>query len=305
MEITLKNKPYTSIFIPNNMNAKSARLHSELSCTSQSLFEVAYRCISVTEPSEKVKLSQITQQLWETEQLTLNVTSPAQTILTPGLPPTLQLVSPRQVQRRTLATPTGQAALLHALAHIEFNAINLAWDAVYRFRDLPKAFYADWIKVAGEEVLHFNLLHEQLHKLGHNYGDFPAHNGLWEMAVKTEYDVLARMALVPRVLEARGLDATPPIIAKVQAHGFQNLVEILQLILRDEIGHVAIGSRWFTAICAERGLNPETTFYDLIKQHFTGGLKTPLNIEARLAAGFNQKELEGIAQLLGERRKSA
>ncbi|EDN66011.1 conserved hypothetical protein [Beggiatoa sp. PS] len=219
----------------------------------------------------------------------------------PGLPPTLHLVLPRQVPRRTLNTKAGQAALLHALAHIEFNAINLAWDAIYRFRDLPRAYYDDWIQVADEEALHFNLLHEQLQQLGYNYGDLEAHNGLWEMAVKTAEDVLARMALVPRILEARGLDATPPIINKAQAHGLHRLVEILQRILRDEIGHVAIGSRWFAYLCAERGLNPETTFYNEVKQYFTGSLKTSFNTEARLAAGFSQQELDYLEKLMVNR----
>ena len=258
------------------------------------LFDAAYRCIMATDTASKVELSRTTAEAWQTGQLNLNSTDPIQSILMPGLPPSLRLVSPRDVPRRTLATRTGQAALLHAVAHIEFNAINLAWDAVYRFRDLPQAFYDDWIQVADEEALHFELLHEQLQSLDYNYGDFPAHNGLWEMAVKTADDVLVRMALVPRVLEERGLDATPPIIAKVQAQGLKKLEEILQRILRDEIGHVAIGTRWFTHCCVERGLVPETSFLELVAQHFTGRLKTPFNVEARLAAGFSEQELHNL-----------
>ncbi|OAD20683.1 protein containing DUF455, partial [Candidatus Thiomargarita nelsonii] len=137
--------------------------------------------------------------------------------------------------------------------------------------------------------------HEQLQQLAYVYGDLNAHNGLWEMAVKTAHDVLIRMALVPRVLEARGLDATPPIIAKLQAQNLQTLVEILQIILHDEIGHVAIGSRWFVHCCAERNLMPETTFQRLVAQYFTGDIKPPFNIEARLAAGFSQAELEQLS----------
>lgn len=262
------------------------------------LFDAAYRCIMATEPTEKVHLSQITVQAWQNGQLNLNPAAfPAQPILMPGLPPSLRLVSPRELPRRKLTTPDGQAALLHALAHIEFNAINLAWDAIYRFRDLPTAFYDDWVKVAHEEAQHFELLNEQLQGLGYNYGELTAHNGLWEMAIKTAQNVLERMALVPRVLEARGLDATPSIIAKVQEQGISRLVEILQVILRDEIGHVAIGSRWFTHCCLESGLNPETTFQSLITQHFKGNLKTPFNTQARLAAGFSEAELEGLEQL--------
>jgi len=149
--------------------------------------------------------------------------------------------------------------------------------------------------VADEEASHFLLLHEQLEKLACSYGDLPAHNGLWEMAVKTADDVLVRMALVPRVLEARGLDATPPIIAKLQAQGLQHLVDILDIILRDEIGHVATGSRWFAHACAERGLEPETTYQRLVAQYFTGQIKAPFNRQARLAAGFSEAELETLA----------
>ncbi|KHD06801.2 hypothetical protein PN36_26280 [Candidatus Thiomargarita nelsonii] len=261
---------------------------------TNNLFEAAYRCIMATD--SKVQLSRTTAQAWQNNQLNLSPSKPPAPILSPGLPPSLSLVSAREVPKRTtLSTPMGQAALLHALAHIEFNAINLAWDAIYRFRDLPKAFYDDWVKVADEETTHFLLLHEQLQQLDYVYGDLSAHNGLWEMAVKTAHDVLIRMALVPRVLEARGLDATPPIIAKLQAQKLQTLVEILQLILHDEIGHVAIGSRWFFYCCAERNLVPETTFQRLVAQYFTGDIKPPFNVEARLAAGFSQAELEQFA----------
>ncbi|MDM8560958.1 ferritin-like domain-containing protein [Candidatus Parabeggiatoa sp. HSG14] len=261
------------------------------------LFDAAYRCIMETDLTEKVQLTQTTVQAWQAGELSLNTTNPAEPILMPGLPPNLCLVPPREVPRRSIATPTGQAALLHALTHIEFNAINLAWDAVYRFRDLPKAFYDDWVKVADEEAMHFVLLHEQLQQLGYKYGDLTAHNGLWEMAVKTQDDVLMRMALIPRLLEARGLDAVPPIIAKAKAQGLSLMIENLQIILRDEIGHVKIGSHWFFHCCAERGLNPETTFQNLVTQHFTSQIKGPFNIEARLAAGFSEQELQNLEKL--------
>jgi uncharacterized ferritin-like protein (DUF455 family) len=265
----------------------------------KNLFDASYGCIMVNEPTEKVALTRITAQAWKDGQLNLNTNDcPIKTILTPGQPTNLRLVSPKEVPRRTtLSTKKGQIALLHALAHIEFNAINLAWDAVYRFRDLPKAFYDDWVTVADEEANHFSLLHEQLEKLTFSYGDLPAHNGLWEMAVKTADDVLVRMALVPRVLEARGLDATPPIIAKLQAQGLQNLVNLLEIILRDEIGHVATGSRWFAYACAAKNLEPETTYQRLVAQYFTGQIKPPFNKKARLAAGFSETELENLTNL--------
>jgi uncharacterized ferritin-like protein (DUF455 family) len=264
------------------------------------LFDAAYHCLMACDPADKVQLTQLTAQAWRSSELSLATTEasyPVQPILTPGQPSQLRLVSPKDVPRRTLTSPAGQAALLHALTHIEFNAINLAWDAVYRFRDLPKDFYADWINVADEEATHFLLLQNQLQKLGYRYGDYPAHNGLWEMAIDTAHDVLVRMALVPRLLEARGLDATPTILNKLQSHGLTHLVEVLDIILRDEIGHVACGSRWFAYLCAERQLEPEATFFSLIKQYFRGRLHSSLNREARLKAGFREEELEKLEKL--------
>ena len=166
----------------------------------------------------------------------------------------------REVPRRSPFTPEGRAALLHAIAHIEFNAINLALDAAWRFAGMPRAYYLDWLRVAREEALHFRLLREHLRSLGHDYGDFDAHDGLWAMAEKTRDDVLARMALVPRTLEARGLDATPPMQAKLRRAGDARAVEILDIILRDEIGHVAIGNRWYRWLCARDGLDPRAHY---------------------------------------------
>ena len=258
---------------------------------TKNLFDAAYQCIIATDPSEKLELTQSTVKAWQLGQLNLNSNSSIKTILMPGLPKKLDLVAPTKVPRRKFSTIEGQAALLHAISHIEFNAINLAWDAVYRFRDLPREFYDDWIKVADEEAYHFSLLNEQLEKLKYSYGDFASHNGLWEMAVKTEHDVLIRMALVPRVLEARGLDATPPIIAKLKSQGLSHLVKVLEIILADEIGHVAIGSYWFKYFCQQAGLESETTFKKLMSEYFTGSVRMP-NVEARLAAGFSEAEIE-------------
>lgn len=261
------------------------------------LFNLAYTGIIATHPLEKVRLTQTIAQAWQSGQLNLEPAIPIKSILVPGHPPNLRLVPPREVPRRNFLTTEGQAALLHALTHIEFNAINLAWDAVYRFRDLPTDFYDDWVKVAQEEAYHFELLQQQLQQLGYQYGDFTAHNGLWEMAIKTAHTLLERMALVPRFLEARGLDATPTLITKLQSLKLTHLVEILQIILRDEIGHVAIGSRWFNFCCQARGLDPEFTFRQLIIRYLKGRVKLPFNIEARLAAGFTQPELNQLAKL--------
>ena len=212
----------------------------------------------------------------------------------PGRPALPQLVSPKEVPQRSLGNVEGRAALIHALAHIEFNAINLALDVVWRFPGLPEAFYREWANVAREEAYHFTLLREHLRKHGHEYGDFPAHNGLWEMAEKTKGDLLARLALVPRTLEARGLDASPAIRAKLAAVGDHDGAAILDIILRDEIGHVAVGNRWYRHVCKERGLDPIATYAALAEQYRAPKLRGPFNREARLAAGFEAVEIDAL-----------
>lgn len=184
--------------------------------------------------------------------------------------------------------------MIHALTHIEFNAINLALDAVWRFAGMPQAYYADWLQVAGEEALHFSLLAAHLQTLGYQYGDFSAHNSMWEMADKTSGDILARMALVPRTLEARGLDATPMTRAKLAQAGDQPAAEILDIILRDEIGHVAIGNHWYKVLCDERSLDPVATYAILTVQYKAPVLRGPFNFPARRAAGFSEIELTAL-----------
>lgn len=212
----------------------------------------------------------------------------------PGRPARPLMVAPKDVPQRSLGNVEGRAALLHALAHIEFNAINLALDAAWRFAGMPEAFYRDWLKVAVEEAYHFSLLRDRLAALGYVYGDFPAHNGLWEMAEKTKGDLLARLALVPRTLEARGLDASPPIRAKLAGAGDMESAAILDIILRDEIGHVAIGNHWYRYVCAQRGVDPVRAYTELAGQHRAPRLRGPFNIEARRAAGFEQAELDAL-----------
>ncbi|MGJ7917067.1 ferritin-like domain-containing protein [Massilia sp. LXY-6] len=209
----------------------------------------------------------------------------------PGRPDKPELVPPRLVGRRSMATPEGRAMLVHALAHIEFNAINLALDAVWRFPGMPPAYYADWLRVAKEEAYHFSLLDAHLGTLGHAYGDFPGHDSLWEMVEKTRADILARMALVPRTLEARGLDAIPPLRAKLAQAGDPAAAAILDIILRDEVGHVEIGNRWYLGLCQERGLEPVVTYEALALHHKAPVLKGPFNLEARRRAGFTEAEL--------------
>jgi uncharacterized ferritin-like protein (DUF455 family) len=212
----------------------------------------------------------------------------------PGRPQRPRLVPPAQVPQRPMHSAAGRAALLHAVAHIEFNAINLALDAVWRFARLPATFYIDWARVAAEEALHFTLVAEHLHSLGHAYGDFDAHDGLWTMAERTRDDPLARMALVPRTLEARGLDVTPGMRARFVAAGDGRAAGILDVILRDEIGHVAIGNRWYRWLCERAQADPLTRHAQLALERRAPRPKGPFNRAARAAAGFTDAELDRL-----------
>lgn len=216
----------------------------------------------------------------------------------PGIPgrPTRPMLLPHiGIRQRPLKSPEGRAALMHALAHIELNAVDLAADILWRFAGMPDEFYRDWTRVAREEAYHFGLLSTRLVELGFAYGDFPAHNALWEMARKTSHDLLARLALVPRTLEARGLDASPPIRNKLVSVGDQRGAGILDIILRDEIVHVHIGNRWYAVLCAQRGLDPLATYDELAMQHGAPRPRGPFNLDARRAAGFTEEELLRLA----------
>jgi uncharacterized ferritin-like protein (DUF455 family) len=263
------------------------------------LYDLAYACIMEADATAKPARTRNAVTEWSNDYLSLDGPADARPVPLPGLPSNLRLVPPRQLARRKLGSRQGHAALIHAIVHIEFNAINLAWDAVYRFRGLPRQYYEDWVQVAREEASHYEMLRRHLNRLGFDYGDFPAHNGLWEMAAKTQHDPVARMAMVPRVLEARGLDVTPGIMKRLASLGDRMGVEILELVLRDEIGHVAIGSRWFQYLCRMRDLDPRATYRELVSQYLKGGIKGPLNHSARLQAGFSEaelRELEGEAE---------
>lgn len=207
------------------------------------------------------------------------------------------LVHPRELPRRGFGSAAGRAAFLHAVAHIEFNAIDLAWDAVWRFRGMPRDYYADWVQVGDDEARHFGMLRARLADFGHDYGDFDAHDGLWSMAVKTAHDGLARMALVPRVLEARGLDVTPGMIEKLRGLGDAASAAILEVILEEEVAHVAAGSRWFHWLCGQRGSEPRSTFVGLLHEHAGGLLHGPFNLDARTRAGFDVDELASLCAL--------
>jgi len=209
----------------------------------------------------------------------------------PGRPALPRRVPPKEVPTRSPFTTEGRAALLHAVTHIEFNAINLALDAVWRFADMPHQFYVDWLRVASEEALHFTLLREHLLTLGFDYGSFDAHDGLWTMTQRTAHDVTARMALVPRTLEARGLDAAPPMQAKLRQAGDLRAVDILDVILRDEVGHVAIGNHWYRWLCARDGHDPVALYAELTVRYQAPRLRPPFNTDARRAAGFTDAEI--------------
>lgn len=264
------------------------------------LYLRAHAALREPDPGRKCRLAAVLRADWSCGRLSARSDVAVPGLEEPGRPERPQLVSPRTVERRRVASIGGRAALLHALAHIELNAVNLALDAVYRFRALPGAYYDDWLQVAAEEARHFSLLRAHLRTLGFDYGSFSAHDGLWEMARKTAHDPLVRMALVPRVLEARGLDATPALMAKLGAVGDARAVEILELIRREEIGHVRVGNRWYAYFCRRRGLEPLATFRRLLAQYDAPKLRPPFDLAARRRAGFTAPELAWLEALAAE-----
>lgn len=261
------------------------------------LFDAAEEILMLGDVDSKVFQTHLVARQWHDGLISLGGACKVEAKPVPGRPEKPLLVEPAKVPRRSMNSEQGRAALVHAIAHIEFNAINLAWDAVYRFREMPRDYYTDWIRVADEEAYHFSLLRERLQEMGYEYGDFEAHNGLWEMACKTDHDVMIRMALVPRVLEARGLDVTPAMMEKLKKAGDKRTLALLEIILRDEIGHVAIGSRWFRYLCDKRDLDAEKTFISLLQEHMKGHIKGPFYEQARLEAGFSENELAHMLEV--------
>ena len=262
------------------------------------LHAAAKACLDATDPSEKLRLTHATWQAFLAGELCPDPSSPpADPIGPPGRPTRPRLVNARQVPQRGLGSAEGRAALVHAVAHIEFNAINLAWDAVYRYRGKPDAYYRDWASCAHDEARHFAMLSTRLAELGHAYGDFDAHDGLWAMAEKTAHHDTARMALVPRVLEARGLDVTPGMIERLRHLGDTGTVAILEVILREEVAHVAAGTRWYRHCCERDGVEPVETFFALLHQYMGVSLRGPFNLPARREAGFVEDELDRLLEL--------
>ena len=265
-------------------------------------FDTALACFAADEPADKIARTHAFAIAHAQGRVAPDGDAPPPgPIHAPGRPAKPVLVAPRDTPQRGLGSIEGRAGFLHAIAHIEFNAINLALDAAYRFRGMPAQFYSDWLSVADDEARHHALLSARLQALGYSYGDFDAHNGLWEMAEKTADSCLARMALVPRVLEARGLDVTPGMITRLRGLGDNESADILELILSEEVRHVAVGSHWFAWCCEREGLEPESTFIDLIRDLAKGAIRGPFNLPARAAAGFADSEM-ALLSALSEKR---
>lgn len=268
------------------------------------IFSTVYECLMTQELDAKVKKLQELQEYWSEDAFEFSPTAEIHRVPDAGRPELPILVSPKDLPKRRLGSKEGQIALMHSIAHIEFNAVNLALDAIYRFQNMPRAYYQDWLGVAGEESYHFQMVREHLYHLGAEYGDLTAHNGLWLTTYETDHDPLVRMALVPRTLEARGLDVTPPMLQKLRAIGDKRGVEILKILLRDEIGHVEVGTRWFRYLCAERGLNPFNTFKEILENYYHGDLRGPFNMEARIAAGFCEDEIAWLTAIESQSAKA-
>ncbi len=262
---------------------------------ADTLVQAALAVLGSAEPEDKVRLSRNAAAAWRAGQLTLG--DPLPVPRRPARPERPVLRRPGDMPKRRAAGGAGRIALLHALAHIELNAVDLAWDLIARFvaDRMPRDFADDWVRVADEEALHFSLLSRRLADLGAAYGDLPAHDGLWQAAEDTSHDLLARLAVVPLVLEARGLDVTPAMIAKLRKAGDRESAETLETIYQDEIGHVATGQRWFAFACARRGLEPAAAWGDMVRTHFKGALKPPFNTEGRDAAGLPEAYYRPLA----------
>ena len=253
-----------------------------------SLQEGATAALTEPDPDQKIILTRLTARAWYSGSLGVGGRPGKPLPDRPGRPDRPHLVPPNSVKKRSVRSPKGRFALLHAIAHIELNAMDLAWDIVARFvdRKMPRSFFDGWVRVALEESKHFSLLQERLAALGGTYGDLDAHDGLWEAAQSTGHDLTARLAIVPLILEARGLDITPPLIEKMQEVGDEQSAALFHIIYRDEQGHVAVGAKWFRFLCNREGREPAGTFQQMVRAHFRGHLKPPFNHAARSRAGL-------------------
>lgn len=262
------------------------------------LFKQVKKCIQINSIAEKTQTVLDTVADWQRGHFSIEEDFP-EDLLQPGKAKSITYVNPQKVARRSVFTPEGKAAMMHAIAHIEYSAIDLALDAVFRFQHCPRSYYQDWMQIAKEETHHFIMINQYLAAMDYTYGDFPVHGRLWEVAMETRHDVLYRMALVPRVFEARGLDATPAIIKKFTKIEDQAAIDILEFIEKEEVGHVKVGTYWFNFFCQQRGLDPEMTFKKILTESNDIYIKRPLAYESRKQAGFTDAEinfLDGIAQ---------
>lgn len=261
----------------------------------KNVFELAEAFFQQTHVDEKLAMTHQAWHAYTTGDLTFTSDRPVLPIDQVTFPERPELLAPRQMPRRKLTTPAGVAAFFHAIAHVEFVAIYLAWDILYRFRGMPEQFYQDWLRVADEEAQHFELIRTHLRAMQVDYGDLPAHSGLWDHAKDTADDLPGRLAMVPRCMEARGLDVTPALIEKFSILGDDASVAILTRILTDEIGHVELGSYWFKFVCQQRGFEAEAKYRELIDQYYIGGKpKGPFNRELRKIAGFSDAEIDWL-----------
>jgi uncharacterized ferritin-like protein (DUF455 family) len=261
------------------------------------LFYLASQCLVETNPDEKISLSISTAERLALGTIDIESYDIDIKNIKPGRPEKPVLIRPKDVPRRNIQTTEGRAAMVHSFAHIEFNAINLAWDLICRFQAMPREFYFDWSKVAEEEAKHFKLLRENLIRSGYDYGSFPAHEGLWTIADQTKHDILLRLAVVPRIMEARGLDVTPDLIERFRQIKDDDMVKILELILKEEIGHVHIGTKWYRFLCNQSGYDAEIKFKEIIKQFLPSAKTKKINQHARLEAGFSQTEIDYLATI--------
>lgn len=266
---------------------------------ASSLSDAACEILKTPDAQEKVRLSFLHARAWKEGHITeIGTCAPPET---PARPQRPELLSPAQMPRRRLGSERGRIALIHAIAHIELNAIDLAWDMIVRFsyENFPKDYYDDWVQVAEDEARHFQLLNDRLADFDHCYGDLPAHNGLWEAALKTSDDMMARCAHVPMVLEPRGLDTTPPTVKRLRTMGDPKTADIIERIGFEEIAHVRAGTRWFTYMAQQRGLDPVSTYHDFVRKFFKKGLKPPFNKEARDLAGLTPDFYEPLSHVNG------
>jgi uncharacterized ferritin-like protein (DUF455 family) len=275
---------------PNGVSGNATPPLSSLPASlPNSLAQAARAIVLAADPAEKVRLAKLTAKAWFGRQLSLgHLSTDAGMPDRPGRPERPELLSPHKMPKRSTGSDKGRFAMMHALAHIELNAVDMTWDLVGRFvhEPMPRDFFDNWVQVGLEEAKHYELLANRLIEMGGRYGDHPAHDGLWQAAAVTGHDLLARIAVVPLVLEARGLDVTPSILASMEAAGDPASAHILGIIYRDEKRHVAFGAKWFRYLCLQQGLAPEPAFHRVVRANFRGPIKPPFNELARTEAGL-------------------